>query len=70
MPNGKWIGKQLGDRYPAEEALLALGKHDDFQTHDGPGGRRFAMEQMGDEEKILADFREINKDKVSISNVS
>ena len=24
VPNGKWIGKQLGDRYPQEEAMERL----------------------------------------------
>ena len=32
VPNGKLIGKQLGDRYPREDMLL--------QEHtNGPGGR-------------------------------
>ena len=64
VPNGKWIGKQFGDQYPAEDALMALGKHEEFESHDGPGGRRFALDQVGDEEKILESLREENTKKV------
>ena len=43
---------------------MALGKHEEFESHDGPGGRRFALDQVGDEEKILESLREENTKKV------
>ncbi len=37
MPNGKLIGKQLGDQYPREDSLRNKNKYIDDE--DAPGGR-------------------------------
>ena len=37
MPNGKLIGKMLGDQYPLEDALAA--QRAAKEGKDGPGGR-------------------------------
>ena len=64
VPNGKWMGKQLGDRYPAEEALESLNRNEEFESHEGPGGRMFGIGQMDDEEKILTKFKQEDQSKV------
>ena len=58
VPNGKWFGKQLGDRYPGEEALTKV-KEDrnydvkDFNGHEGPGGRFYAYGQEDEDTQYI-----------------
>ena len=47
MPNGKLLGKQLGDKYPYEEALAKKARQDQLeitQEPDGPGGRLYGSD--------------------------
>ena len=51
VPNGKLLGKQLGDKYPYEEALAkakleksAQGAIENEQEPDGPGGRLYGSD--------------------------
>ena len=69
VPNGKWLGKQFGDRYPAEEALANFEQEESYGrwAPEGPGGRLYAKGQVDEETKILTQFkdpsrvREVNK---------
>ena len=62
VPNGKLIGKQFGDRYPAEEALARHklenrfdhGIKDEDWDKQGPGGRFYAKGQDDQETRILS----------------
>ena len=62
VPNGKWIGKQFGDRYPGEEALAATRKETEYMrwnaSHEGPGGRAYGRGQVDEETKILHHFKD------------
>ncbi|TRY68433.1 hypothetical protein TCAL_01367 [Tigriopus californicus] len=60
VPNGKWVGKQLGDRYPGEEALDRLHEHPEDFIREGPGGRRYAVGQVEDEDRILSEIKSSN----------
>ena len=51
VPNGKLLGKQLGDKYPYEEALAkskleksAQEELEKAQEPDGPGGRLYGSD--------------------------
>ena len=57
VPNGKLLGKQLGDKYPYEEALAnaKLEKEEQeqiekMQEPDGPGGRLYGSDYEHDKE--------------------
>ena len=61
VPNGKWLGKQMGDRYLGEEALATddLESHNYAKwAHEGPGGRLYAKGQVDEETKILTQFKD------------
>ena len=67
VPNGKLIGKQLGDRYPGEEALERLkesagkgGTDEFYEFQEGPGGRRAAIGQNDDDTRLIAKFKDSN----------
>ena len=65
VPNGKLLGKQLGDRYPGEEALeRAKEKVKAWESTDqqwderqGPGGRLYGVGQDDDETRILKKYK-------------
>ena len=68
VPNGKWLGKQFGDRYPAEEALASFDQEESYGkwAREGPGGRLYAKGQVDEETKILTQFKDpsrVRRDK-------
>ena len=67
VPNGKLIGKQLGDKYPYEEALakakLEKQNQEPFEAAeepDGPGGRLYGSDYEY-HKKLISNIT-INKD--------
>ena len=64
VPNGKLLGKQLGDKYPYEEALakarLEKEEHEQIEKmHDGPGGRLYGSDY--EYEKEMANSSSFSK---------
>ena len=44
VPNGKLLGKYMGDKYPLEDALAAREAAAAASAKDGPGGRLFGSD--------------------------
>ena len=58
VPNGKWLGKQLGDRYPTEEALEAAKKNRRLTASldfDG-GGQNFEPDGLPSSDAEIEDY--------------
>ena len=79
MPNGKLIGKKLGDRYPGEEALAAAKAEagirarwdiEDYEEVEGPGGRLYGYGQEEDHDTKLYKKYFKQKDEGGVTTIS